>query len=163
MLAELVSKLGYRLNKCESHWCTSFIASSCIAWQWTCCVFFLNTALHFVFSYNHAIIHVRALHVIYTCALTPVFEWGNVSEGMSYPLPRKSMHAFPLSVCYLCGVLLPGWTQTGSQWEEGNTERLQYKASGHDLVSWGRWSGKATLFISRRCIFNFTINDPTVM
>lgn len=49
MLAELVSKLGYRLNKCESSWLTCFIlmatnmlvaASSCIAWQWTRCITF---------------------------------------------------------------------------------------------------------------------------
>lgn len=48
-LAELVSKLGYRLNKCESPWLTGFIAWSCIAWQWTCCVFFFNYCSTFCF------------------------------------------------------------------------------------------------------------------
>lgn len=44
-----------------------------------------------------------------------------------------------LSVCYLCGVLLPGRAQTGSQWQEGDSERLQREASRHHLVSrgWG--------------------------
>lgn len=52
-----------------------------------------------------------------------------------------------LPVCYLRGVLLPGRAQTGSQRQEGDSERLQCEASRHHLVSRGWGSGEVMQFI----------------